>query len=181
MTQELLTASVPVTEPELDPLSDRYRVCPNCQTPHMVRNKGRDFCSDRCADQHYNARRRLMKQAEPKHPEVTPTLTAPLNSNDESAALTVASAQEPVLVERSRCEQILDDFKVPHGGALIPLQRLIEKGFDFDKYTSRTALNSSADERVHYKLTYGIYSLHRLDPQNILVAIIDNSKLKSND
>ena len=48
----------------LNPLSDRYRVCPYCSTAHLVRHLGRDYCSSKCADSHYNEKRRLKKQAE---------------------------------------------------------------------------------------------------------------------
>lgn len=61
---------------ELDPLSDRYPVCPNCRKLHMVRNKGRDFCRDKCANQHYNARRRLGKQVRQQSPFVVASKVA---------------------------------------------------------------------------------------------------------
>ncbi len=54
------------TENLLNQNSDRYRICPHpeCRKPHLVKNRGRDYCSDKCADDHYNLLRRLKKQTE---------------------------------------------------------------------------------------------------------------------
>ncbi len=49
---------------KLDPTSDRYRICPYCQKPHMVSHLGKDYCCDSHADKHYNEKRRLKNHAE---------------------------------------------------------------------------------------------------------------------
>jgi hypothetical protein len=51
---------------ELDPLSDRYRICPlpRCRKPHMVHNIRRDYCCDEHSDEHYNMLRRYKQKYE---------------------------------------------------------------------------------------------------------------------
>ncbi len=35
-----------------------------CNKEHMVSHRGKDYCSDKCADDHYNQKRRLANHAE---------------------------------------------------------------------------------------------------------------------
>ena len=48
---------------KLDPLSERYRVCPECVTPFMTRHLGRDFCCKKHANDYNNRNKRLAKHA----------------------------------------------------------------------------------------------------------------------
>jgi endogenous inhibitor of DNA gyrase (YacG/DUF329 family) len=46
---------------ELDPNSNFYRICPGCNKSHMVTNRGRDYCSEKCYQDHYNSYRKRIK------------------------------------------------------------------------------------------------------------------------
>lgn len=66
MKQKIEPKATNLIEQNLDPLSDRYRICPHpqCKKPHMITNRGRDYCCDKHADDHYNLLRRLKAQTE---------------------------------------------------------------------------------------------------------------------
>jgi hypothetical protein len=45
----------------LDPKSTFYRICPGCGKAHMVKNRGRDYCSDKCYQDYYNQFKRKIR------------------------------------------------------------------------------------------------------------------------
>lgn len=172
-------------EGELDPLSDRYRVCPNCGTPHMVRNKGRDFCSDRCADQHYNARRRLMKQAEPKAniESAPPPTQAP--ESIERVAVAIAPTVEPTQPQVTDYEQnlkILEAITVhPEAGTVYHIDDLTKAGFNYDACSGRGTLHNIDPKLNCHFVQYGKYRIYRVDFSHVLIHKYKHLKTKTDD
>lgn len=179
---------------ELDPLSDRYRVCPYCRKPHMVRNKGRDFCSDRCADQHYNARRRLMKQAEPKNAvaivqEVAVEPETAAQPQIQTVEIVQPKASQPTPQEKEsgdsvyeRNIQILDSLKVriPEGTSY-QIDALTKGGFDFNAYSGRGALYNIDPKLNCHFILYGTYRIYRVDFSHVLITKVEPLKPKTDD
>jgi hypothetical protein len=155
----------------LDPLSDRYRVCPNCKTPHMVRNRGRDFCSDRCADQHYNARRRLLKQAEPK--TILEQNPLPIPPMEENMSVTVQSkieSTQPEVTDYQKNLQILNSVTIkPEVGTVYHIDDLIRAGFNFDAFSGRGILHNIDPKLNCHFVQYGTYRLYRVDYSHVLI------------
>ncbi len=162
---------------DLDPLSDRYRVCPNCKIPHMVRNRGRDFCSDRCSDQHYNANRRLMKQAEPKgNSEVVAQTQNEASAPPGSAtSLTEDTSSKVVVHQMSAYDRniwILDAQNIhPQNGTTYSIDDLVKIGFVFEACAGRGILHSIDPKLNCHFLQYGKYRVYRIDFTIVLVAI----------
>jgi hypothetical protein len=165
-------------EVELDPLSNRYRVCPNCQTPHMVRNKGRDFCSDRCADQHYNARRRLLKQAL-QTVQIKPTEVATTESDTTSAAATDYRA---CAENHDKNLQILNSLSIDtKNGTVIHSDDLLSRGFDFELSSGRGVLyNIDPSLNCHF-MQYGVYRIYRVDFSQLLIYKFQTTKNENHD
>lgn len=179
------------TSLELDPLSDRYRVCPNCSKPHMVRNKGRDFCSDRCADQHYNTRRRLMKQVQQT---VDPEVALALEPNKEFAPEQRAEiGQAPELAKEiftrqnvppvesnasyDRNIEILNSLPVdPENGTVLHVADLTSRGFVFDYYSGRGVLHNIDPTLNCHFMQYGLYRIYRIDFSIILIYKFHTTK-----
>lgn len=175
-------------ETELDPLSDRYRVCPNCSIPHMVRNRGRDFCSDRCADQHYNTRRRLLKQADPKNNAVmvADDIIVPEASAEEIAQPEIIVAIEPIQVNSESTYgkniRILNSMQILFpDGTTYPIEDLTKSGFDFNTYTDRGVLHNIDPELNCHFLQYEMYRIYRVDVSHVLIAKVEPLKTKTDD
>jgi hypothetical protein len=199
-TEILKKNQLPDAEVVLDPLSDRYRVCPNCETPHMVRNKGRDFCSDRCADQHYNARRRLMKQAAPKSESAiapqSELVLEPLAESETASTpkVQVAEIAEPVPPQPAQPEkengelayekniQILNSLKIRiPGGTTFLIDDLAKSGFDFNAYSGRGVLHNIDPKLNCHFILYGTYRVYRVDFSHVLITKVEPLKPKSDD
>lgn len=166
------------TEVELDPLSDRYRVCPNCETPHMVHNKGRDFCSDRCADQHYNARRRLMKQA-----LQTVTLEAVEVSEPAPEQMSLAPVEnQPKENSYNRNLEILNSLTIdPQRGTMLHAENLLSLGFDFESSSGRGVLyNIDPGLNCHF-MQYGVFRIYRVDFSQLLIYKFQTTKTENHD
>lgn len=181
---------------ELDPLSDRYRVCPNCGSPHMVKNRGRDFCSDRCADQHYNAHRRLMKQAEPKHvvettPEVAPPpAEAPVAiASPETLSASTPETMLSTQVEQESADTVYEQniklleglsIRIPNGTTYL-VDDLARSGFDFSAYSGKGVLHNIDTALNCHFLLYGKYRIYRVDYSHVLITKVEPLKPKTDD
>lgn len=193
-TDTIQQNSAITVEPELDPLSDRYRVCPNCGSPHMVRNKGRDFCSDRCADQHYNARRRLMKQAEPKRDiepaplplalPALPPVPEPIAVIESVAVTTeeVGLPTQPQVTDYEKNIQILESSSIlPDSGTVYHLDDLTRAGFVYDACSGRGTLHNIDPKLNCHFVQYGKYRIYRVDFSHVLIHKNQQLKTKTDD
>lgn len=111
---------------ELNPASPYYRICPNsaCRKPHMVTNRGRDYCSNECADKDYNQKRRLKKMAERILFKEEPGQIVPLVKTEEELKL-------------EKNISILDSFIIPPKGIYLKKYVLSKKGFAFNTCTNK--------------------------------------------
>ncbi len=169
-----------LAESVLNPLSDRYRVCPNCKRPHMVRNKGRDYCSDKCADRHYNYLREYKKLGERTHQNKVSNLEV----NSETDTM-----QDIVHKEEINSEHLLNQQKVleknlevlntlqidPVKGSKFTLSQLINLGFDFSSYTAKAKLHNINDKYGSHYLVFGDFKIYLLD-HNVALIYYNNPK-----
>ena len=136
----------------LDQTSDRYRICPSCKCAHMVANRGRDFCSDKCADTYYNTHRRFRKQA-------IEILTPELQSitDNESVLQTNYS--------------LLNDLPVdPVNGTRYPIIYLLNIGFNFSYFTERNELYNTPVEQQCFSISIYSYRIYLLNITEVLIS-----------
>ncbi len=152
-----------------DPNADRFRICPNCNIPHFVQNRGRDYCSDTCAIQHYNAKRRLIKQA-----TQSIMVDADKNSMAELPETTTSlpnEANHPLQIKRNI--NILNQLLIDevHGSSFY-IEFLKNQGFDFSVFTSMMKLNNTLTGDHGYQVFYEFYRMCRLEQNVVIISKI---------
>lgn len=152
-----------------DPNADRFRICPNCNIPHFVKNKGRDYCSDTCAYQHYNAKRRLIKQA-----TQSIMVDADKNSMAELPETTTSlpnEANHPLQIKHNI--NILNQLLIDevHGSSYY-IEFLKNQGFDFSVFTSVMKLNNTMTGDHGYQVVYESYRMCRIEQNVVIISKI---------
>jgi hypothetical protein len=144
---------------KLDPKSDRYRICPNCEKPHMVIHRTSKFCSDKCADEHHNKKKKIEKEQQELERK---------KQADEN--LRLKSALQPVEDRLAKNIVILDNLQVdPEEGTNYLINTLINAGFNFEFHSGQEKLyNISPEFNCHF-LLFGPYRLYRTDHTKVLV------------
>jgi hypothetical protein len=154
---------------ELDPLSMYYRICPYCKRPHMVKNRGRDFCSDRCADTYYNVHRRDLKQAE--------KIIA------EKGMVTDVNSKQPIVIEESKIDygenlnyrfthniNLLNSLSIDlNKGTIYHIPDLVRMNFDFSIYEARNPLFNTGLENQCFYLTFKNFRMYLLEINKVLI------------
>ncbi|MGZ4056397.1 MAG: hypothetical protein ACXVPU_12290 [Bacteroidia bacterium] len=156
---------------KLDRTSNRFRICPNCGKEHMVKHLGRDFCDDKCADDHYNQERRLKKQAETMLSEklidvpVTSSLGGPVENLPE-----VDQAWGQAMKTNLA---ILDNLSLdPKHGSSMSIDSLLLGGFNFTQYTMQGKNHNIPDGIQSSFLIFGDYRIYRIDYSKVLIKKI---------
>lgn len=160
---------------KLNPLSDRFRVCPQCGEQHMVTHRSRDFCSDKCCDDYNNQKKRLAKQAEILVPQLEilipencqPTIQVshpPINGNEANTDSTVK--QEKTDLERNF--EILNLLTIDTvEGTHFYIEDLVTKGFNFYAYSEKETLFNIPEP----------YESYCLKVESFLIFLIENNKV----
>ena len=158
---------------KLDPLSNRYRICPNCKKQHMVKHLGKDFCSDFCADTHYNENRRLNKQAEAiltenkKHTSNETTTTQIV----DAAILKSNLDPEKWGQEMENNIKILDGLSIDNEkGSLYHMQDLMQRGMNFFVYSDRGKLHNTSEKHDCHFLIFCKYRIYSIDYGKVLIV-----------
>ncbi len=136
----------------VDPLSDRYRICPNCKIAHMVHNRGRDFCTDKCADDYYNTHRRLTRQAT----NVPPLANTSLITRDQMLAKNLNVLNHLSIDETFGTKYLITD--------------IVNSGFDFSFHTSRNVLHNTDFDNQCFYISIFEYKILLLTTAEILIA-----------
>ena len=68
---------------KLDLTSERYRICPECQTAFMANHLSQLFCDRKCANDYNNRKKRLAKSAKDMLRGETITIEIPLNKDGD--------------------------------------------------------------------------------------------------
>lgn len=152
----------------LDPLSDRYRVCPNCGKPHMVANRGRDFCSDWCADAYYNKNRRLIKQAElSRGGYVTQQRPQVIETVKPQSTYTVLDVNS----RKQKNKEFLNRLGVDKvTGTKYNLSDLLAHEFDLTIFDEKQKLYNTPTDISCFCLVFGGYSMYLVEKDLVLIA-----------
>lgn len=139
---------------KLDANSPYYRICPACSKPHMVKNKGRDYCSNKCYQDFYNSTQRIIKKQEPSKSQE--------EFNKDVTKEMLASNKN-----------ILDSLPIESEGTHYKIQELLATGFIFCAYTYRYPFN----QQLNILCTeYGEYETFLVKPDVILIHKKNNIK-----
>jgi hypothetical protein len=164
----------------IDPNSDRLRKCPNpeCNKLHYVKHLGKDYCDPHCADQHYNHKRRLKKQAESMLHDVKEQVDTILEA-EAKQPLNIVQAKEPIAETKEDVLQVafnsnivtLDSLPLHTiKGSIFHIEDLLEKNFVFKAFSGRGKLyNVDPKYRCHF-LQYNKYRIYRLRFDKILIV-----------
>jgi hypothetical protein len=175
MKKEVFKKGLELLEETLDPLSDRYRICPNpsCRKPHMVRNKGRDYCCDKCADEHYNLNReyRNLYKAE-KEIEIE-TENAVIKSENQKV---VNWKPDPDwLTAHNKTIEVFNSLTIdPVKGTKYNLDHLVSLGANLLTYSAIGNLHNIDEKYACKSLVFDDYRLFLIDYNVILIYYYNN-------
>lgn len=149
--------SKPITP--IDPESPYYRICPHCKKPHMVHNKGRDYCSAKCYQDFYNLTRKFKKPSSPYPPIINETEKQLRNYQEDPK-------KEIPLDAHETNQKILSSLAIDKDGTPFKINELASAGFQFFAYNFRYPLN--IDQNI-YCLEYGQYEAFLIEPDALLI------------
>lgn len=137
----------------LDPLSDRYRVCrnPQCREPFMTTNRGRDYCTDKCADTHYNFMRKYIKLNYNGAGKISSEeQNKPLSATVQSLPNCKPDQEWQSTFEKNM--KILDELEMDlKKGTKYNIDYLVNLGFNFFVHSSRVVIHKiEAKYNSHY-------------------------------
>ena len=150
-----------------DSNADRFRICPNpsCGIEHYVTHRGKDYCSDQCADNHYNQKRRLKEHAKAK-----------ISTSKAEQALAEKQEKEILIddQERSEIEKVniiklneleLNDLE----GHVFTLSNLTDLGIDLRGYSTIGKLHNMPKAKQGQYIIIGSYRIFRLMQDQFLI------------
>ena len=150
------------TNPQPDPTSPYYRICPSCHTGHMVRNKSRDYCSDKCYQDFYNQTRRIKRVALMYAPPYVDTNPIQTETYREAQHKSI----DPNFLQKNI--GILEQLSIEGDGTKFKVHNLAEAGFEFSAHSYRYPISI---ERNIYCIEYGQFETLLVEPDTILIHI----------
>ena len=161
---------------KLDPTSDRYRICPYCQEPHMVNHLSKDYCCDEHADAHYNEKRRLQKHAESmlnKKDKIFFMMPSKCNNNETPKL--IDEEEEKTVAEPP--ETVFDTLKIdPDKGTVFHIKALEAIGVDLFKYSTKINLGKEYNGQKQFAVMFKNYKITRVKNDKVHVQKVINFK-----
>lgn len=145
----------------LDKNSLYYRICPHCRKPHMVHNKSRDYCSDKCYNDFYSQIRKHMKIAD-YYSKPHSEMQQQLNHKEEYPK------EDLVFNAYENNLKILASLSIDEEGTRYNVQELNNAGFEFNAYSYRYQINSDLNI---YGIEYGPYVIFLDQPDTLLIHL----------
>jgi len=156
----------------LDPLSDRYRVCPHpqCGKAHMVNNRGKDYCSNKCANDHYNMLRRLKKQALESEAARLLVQEKPQLFTETQPETTYAPEVQTAPAELEKNYRILSQLHLDNNaGSLYTLSQINDLGLDLRFYSGIKRHHNLPKNLSCNWLYIGPFRIYRLESEKFLL------------
>ena len=152
-----------ISKEKINQQSTYFRICPFCGKAHMVKNRGRDYCTDKCADDHYNLLRRLKSQHEGmigaiKVENSVSNIYAPPKRNVDPEAL-------------KKNIEILSHLTKGQDSANISIESIISLGWEGTAYSYHYPFNQSLNI---FCVEYGPYETLFINPNTIYVHLKSN-------
>jgi hypothetical protein len=152
---------------KLEPLSDRYRVCPYCKTAHMVKHLGRDYCTDKCADNHYNEKRRLKKQVESMLSGKIVTMYEGWDTSTEEQ-LELEELKNKVIQNNVK---ILNSLDIEDdGNNLYKIPNIESVGLDFNHYSVLMKNDMVLGHNISFYILMENYKIERVTKEEVRIT-----------
>ena len=162
----------------MDPHSPYYRICPGCSVPHMVEHRGRDYCSNKCADNYYNWVKRNFRQAERIIAD-----KGYITQESNEAALSLSQQVDPGKVyfenEFNKNVFFLENLKISDKDARYSLIYFLKNHFNFSVYSARQPVNNITENEQCFYIVIKNYSIFLLKENEILIQKIINQNAES--
>jgi ribosomal protein S27AE len=154
---------------KMDKNSDRYRVCPNDGVEFMASHRTRIYCSDQCADEHHN----LKKKAEVEYDMMTEIKNALSASAPEKILQSSQPINELPIDKVEANIKIIESLHLdPINGSDFNMDWLASLGYDFSVFSGRGILyNIDPILNCHF-MQIGSYRLFRGEYSRILIVKI---------
>jgi hypothetical protein len=170
---------------KLNPNSDRYRICPNpeCNRAHMVMHRSRDYCSDKCADDHYN-----MKRRHTNHAVAMMTKGGTISSIVQEQVLAGRDIYEGLLTDEEWSSGMKINLEILTGliidernGTCFWIQELVNQGFHFHCFSTSGKLHNMPKNKPGQFVVYQNYRIYRTQADEILIINSNNLIPRKND
>jgi hypothetical protein len=166
MDNEFFSNKYRLSPYKLNPNSDRYRVCPFDKVEFMADHRSRIFCSDKCADDYHNQKKREGHTFNKK--------TVSFPTSIKQFPITEPQKKEPINKVRNN-ESILDKLKIdPVEGSIFHIDWLRSNGFDFNAFDGRKKIIDEESYLEYYLIEIGKYQLTRVEYAEILITKTTN-------
>jgi hypothetical protein len=143
---------------QMDPKSDRFRVCPNDGVEFMAKHRSTRFCCDKCADEFHNQK----KKGKSLINSSTTKISSLENSNNQHEAVVNKNTLRKNI-------SIIEAILGQNNELKIPFDLLKNKGFVYEAY----------DDKIQYKNTdgyiaiYGRYAIGCINEKYIILTYKD--------
>ena len=149
--------------------SDRFRKCPNDGFEFMTNHRARIFCSDLCADEYHNLKKKNAEEYELMQ-EVENALEAPIQELEQKPI-----SQEILLTTDEKIKQnlrILDTLEIDfEDGSHFNIDLLIDNGFDFYAFDGKGQLYNTGSQNCYF-LQIRNYRIYRVEYSKVLIKKI---------
>jgi hypothetical protein len=158
---------------KLNPESDRYRICKNCETELMASHRTRIFCDDKCSDEYHNALKRYDRDMKKLNEEIDKQQQ--LEASEELIEETIETTLLETIEESDETIiksniSILESLNVDVNGTEYEVEVLDSYGFQFNHYNGRGQLfNIDPSLNCHFTQV-GTFRLCRVKYSRILIT-----------
>lgn len=161
------------THEEIDPTSDFYRICKNCEEEFMTDHRSNVFCDEYCADEYHNRLKRE-KAANLKAiviQDIEPT-SSPQNLTPPQAPL--ASVVQPEPIDKAKQDiKFLNSLQIdPECGSHFNMDWMYSQGYDFTAFSGQGKLHNIDPANNSQFIQIGPYRLFRVEYSTVLIKKI---------
>ena len=150
--------------------SSYYRVCPNCGIGHMAANRGRSYCTDQCADAHYN---RIKRKFNTPGSIIRASDGVTIGNDSVQPQPPGNKYRHQDLTQKQLITNIslLNLLKIdPKKGATYNINELNEAGFVFTAYSDKSKIRDTSDGVDCYAISYGNYEFFFTQKGQVLIC-----------
>ena len=137
----------------IDPTSERYRKCPNCHKEFITNHLSRIYCTDYCADDYHNRKKRLLKKR-----------------REEQNIYNLKHDQIISDANLAKNIKILDELEIDtQNGSIYHIEQLEAIGLNLSYYSGRAKLQNINDELGSHFVQIGLYRIFRIEYSTLLI------------
>jgi len=142
----------------LNPDSEYYRICKNCNIEFMADDLREKYCCNDCHDKYHRRLNRLKRASDP----LITNGIIPIHAMDERK-----------MVALKKNIEILISYNIGKEGRWVLIAELEKKDFDFEAYTSIFSVANKVDK---YFVEYGPFITNRETKNKLLIRTKNQMK-----